>query len=74
MIIKKNFLFSTQNEIILTLYVMKHGFLTPSDLLNREIKGKYYLVGEHFNRSLSELKKARLTSEVEYMEFKHIIF
>ncbi|GAB5853741.1 hypothetical protein JMUB7535_26570 [Staphylococcus aureus] len=47
----------------------KTSLLTPSDLLNREIKGKYYIIGEHFNveELTSELKKAGLTSEVEYI-------
>ena len=36
----------------------KTSLLTPSDLLNREIKGKYYIIGEHFNveELTSELK------------------
>ncbi|MCE3321397.1 bacteriocin-associated integral membrane family protein, partial [Staphylococcus aureus] len=43
--------------------------------LNREIKGKYYIIGEHFNveELTSELKKAGLTSEVEYIN-RNILF
>ncbi|AKK59824.1 hypothetical protein EP54_14140 (plasmid) [Staphylococcus aureus] len=53
----------------------KTSLLTPSDLLNREIKGKYYIIGEHFNveELTSELKKAGLTSEVEYIN-RNILF
>ena len=54
----------------------KTSLLTPSDLLNREIKGKYYIIGEHFNveELTSELKKAGLTSEVEYINRSILFF
>ncbi|EZY75336.1 hypothetical protein V066_02758, partial [Staphylococcus aureus R0615] len=53
----------------------KTSLLTSSDLLNKEIKGKYYIVGESFNTDAltNELNKVGLTADVEYIN-RNILF